>query len=103
VHADGFGGHLFLQSRIGTEQELLAGFAAAVKGSFYQHATEGAVGEFPTVFTCKRHALRNGLVDNGGAKFSQTINVFLASAVVAAFLCIVKKPPSRITIVAVVL
>ena len=45
----------------------------------------------------------NALVDNCGAQFGQSVDVFFTSAEVTTFLRVGEQPPSRVAVVAIVL
>src|ERR1700757_2144772 len=62
---------LLFEGLIGTEQELLSRLASRVKGSFDLHAAERSIVKKSAIFPCKRHALRDALINDVDADFRQ--------------------------------
>ncbi len=73
MHGHAAGGDLPLECLVGTEQQLLAGLAAGVKGSLDLDAAEGASREQSAVFPGERHALGDALVDDVDADLRQPV------------------------------
>ena len=91
------------QRAVGPDEQLLAGLAAGIERTRYLRAAERTVVEVAGVVARKRHALRHALVYNGVADLSQTVNVGLAGAVVAALDRIVKQTVNAVAVVLVIL
>ena len=109
VHHFGTGVHLdvaladfLLHGLIGTEEELLAGLAAAVEGTLELGTTEGAVVEQTTVFAAEGNALGHALVDDVAGHLGQTIHVGLTGAEVATLHGVVEQTVYGVTVVLVV-
>ena len=94
---------LVLKRRVGAEQELLAGLAAAVEGALDEHAAERAGGEDAAVLAVERHALGDGLVDDVGRELGEAPDVGLAGAEVAALHRVDEEAVDGVALVGVVL
>ena len=94
---------LFVEGRVGAQQELLARLAAGVEGARYLRAAERTVGQQAAVFAGEGNALTDALVDDEVGDLGQTVDVGLTGAVVAAFDRIVEEPVDRVVVVLVVL
>ena len=103
VGLDAAVGNLLVQGSIRTQEELLAGLALGVERTAHLHAAEGAVGEVSAVFTGERNALRDALVDDGGAHLGQTVDVGLAGAVVTTLDGVVEQTIDRVVVILIVL
>ena len=90
------------QAAISAEEELLACLTASIEGTGDEDATEGAVGQGAAVFTGKRDALCDALVDDVGAVLSEAVDVGFTGAEVAAFDGVVEQAPRAIAVVLVV-
>ncbi len=90
------------QAAVRTEKKLLSGLSACVEGTGNQHTTEGTVGQGSAVFTGKRNALCDALVDDVGAVFSEAVDVGFTGAEVATFDGVVKETPRAVAVVLVV-
>ena len=82
--------HLATQGRICTQQELLSCLSFGVERTAYLGSTERTVGQHAAVFACEGYALRHTLVDNAVANLGQTVNVGLASTIVATLYGVVE-------------
>ena len=103
VKSDGTTGYLAAQCAVSTQQQLLAGLAAGIKGSAHLCTTERAIVEGSTVVTGKGNTLSNTLVDDVVAHLSQTVDVSLAGTVVATLDGVVEKTVDGVAIILVVL
>ena len=103
VLGNGTGSNLTLERLVGTNQQLLTCLATCVEGTRHLDATEGTVVEQAAVFTCEGHALCDALVDDVRANLSQTVDVGLTCAVVAALNGVVEEAVDGVVVVAVVL
>jgi len=97
------GPDLARESRVGAEQELLAGLAPGVERALHQHAAEGPVGEHAAVLPGERHALGDALVDDVPADLGEAPDVGLPGAEVAALDRVVEQAVDRVAVVLVVL
>ena len=82
---------------------MLARLSFCVERTTYLHATERAVGEQAAIFASKGYALRNALIDDACADFSEAIYVCFASTIVAALHRIVEEAIYRVAVVLIVL
>ena len=100
-----YGSCVYLAHKCGvsTEQQLLARLSFCVERTTYLHTTERAVSQQAAVLTCKGNALRNALIDDACADFSEAIYVCFASTIVATLHRIIEKTIYRVTVVLVVL
>src|SRR5688500_17723345 len=103
VHRDLTQFHLPHQSLIRTQQQLLSSLSARIKRSRHLRAAERSVRKQSAIFARKRDALRNALIDDAVARLRQTIDVCLASAIVATFDRVIEQPVDRIAIVGIIL
>ena len=94
---------LLLKRLVATDEELLTGLAAGVESTRNLCAAEGAVVQQAAVFAGEGHTLGHALVDDVIGNLSESIDVGLAGAKVAAFDRIVEESVNRVTVVAVVL
>lgn len=90
------------QAAVSAEEELLSCLTASIEGTGDEDAAEGAVGQGSAVFTGKRDALSDTLVDDVGAVLSEAVDVGLTGAEVAAFDGVVEQTPRAIAVVLVV-
>src|ERR1700685_4106168 len=103
IHGDGAGLHLALQSLVGAQQKLLPGLASCIERPRYLRATERAIRQGAAVFTSKRHALRDALIDDVHADLSEAIDVRFAGAEVAAFHGVIEEAVHAVAIILVIL
>ena len=66
-------------------------------------ATEGPVGKLPSIFAGERDSLRDALIDNGTADFSESVDIRLTGAEVAPLHRVVKETPDAVAVVLIVL
>ena len=98
----GAGVYLPAKRLIRAEQQLLAGLAAGVKRARNLRAAKGAVGEQAAIFSRKRDALRDALVDDELRNFRETIDIRFPRAKIAALDRVVKKPKNAVAVVRVI-
>jgi len=96
------GSDLTAQRLITTEQKLLAGLAARVKGPGHLRATEGTIPQIAAVFARKRHALRHALIDDVVGDFSKPVNVSFAGTKIAALNRVVEQSVNAVAIVLII-
>ncbi len=95
--------NLALKLLIRTQQQLLAGLAAGIKGARYLRTAERAVVKLAAILTREGHALGDALVDDVNADLRQPVNICLPRPKVAAFDRIVKQAKDAVAVVAIVL
>ncbi len=91
------------ESRVGAQQQLLAGGSPRVKGAGDLSPAEGAVGKHPAVFPGKGNPLGHALVDDVHADLGQPVDVCLAGAEIPALDGVMKKTPDAVAVVLVIL
>src|SRR5262249_43827012 len=84
-------------------QKLLASLPACVESSRHLSPPKRPIGKQSAIFTRKRHALRDALVDDAIADLSETIHVRFAGTKVAALDRVVKQSVNAVAIVLVIL
>ena len=94
---------LCTQGGVGAKQELLAGLSLRVEGAGDLGTAEGAVGEFPAVFTGEWDALGDTLVNDGTADLGKAVDIRLAGAEVTPLDRVVEEAPDAVAVVLVVL
>src|SRR6185503_20083790 len=67
------------------------------------HAAEGPIVQKPAVFSCKRHALSDALIDDVDTDFRQTVDVRFTGAKIAALDRILEKAEDAVAVIPVVL
>src|SRR5215217_4556459 len=103
MHADLAPLDLPAERRIRTEQQLLPGLSAAVKGARHLHAPERPVRQLTAIFPGEGHAERDALIDNLGANLREPIHVRFAGAEVPPFDGVIKQARNTIAVVLIVL
>src|SRR5438045_514771 len=86
-----------------TEEKLLTGLAARIKGSRHLCSAKGAIGQQTAVFPCKRHPLLDTMIDDQIADFCEPINIRFAGTKIATFDGVVEQTENTIAIVLVIL
>ena len=102
VHFDATLFDFLFESLIASDEQLLSGLAAGVKGARNLGATEGAVVEKAAVLAGKGHALRDALVDDRVRHLGKAIHIRLARAEVAALDGVVKQTAHRVAVIAII-
>ena len=102
VHFDATLFDFLFESLIASDEQLLTGLAAGVKGARNLSATERAVVKQTAVFAGKGHALRDALIDDRVRHFGKAIDIRLARAEVTTLDGVVKQTAHRVAIVAIV-
>src|ERR1700751_4577675 len=103
VHRYSSGCDLLFEGLIGAEQELLSRLASSVKGSFDLHAAKRAIVEKSAILPCKRHALRDALINDVDADFRQAMHVGFTGAKIAAFDSVLEEAENTVAVIAKVL
>ena len=85
------------------QQQLLPRLTPCIKRPGNLCTAERAVGKVTTVFTGKRNALRNTLVDNVNADLCQTVDIGLARTEIATLDGVVEQPLNAVAVVLVIL
>ena len=94
---------LLLEGLIGSQQKLLARLPARVEGARNLRATKRPIRQEAAVLPCKRHTLRDALVDDLHGDLGQPVDVRLARPEVAALDGVVEQAPDAVAVVLVVL
>ena len=95
--------NLARQLLVGTEQQLLTSLSTGVEGAANLGATKTAVIEQSTIFTSKRHALGNHLVDDVDRHLGQAIHVAFARAEVTTLDGVTEKSRNAVAVTLIVL
>src|SRR5260370_35894068 len=103
MHCHSSGSDLLLEGLISTQQELLSSLASRVEGPFDLHAAEGPIVQKPAVFSCKRHALSDALIDDVHTDFRQTVDVGFTGAKIATFDRILEKAKNAVAVIPLIL
>ncbi len=101
-HRHRSGVDLALQSLIRSQQQLLAGLPARIKGARDLRAAKRAVGERSAVLARKGNALGHALIDDVAADLGQPVHIGLAGAEVAALDRVVEEAMHAVAVVLVV-
>ena len=109
IHHLATGVHLYLagvdlahHGRVGAEQELLSRLTTRIKCTGNLSTTKGAVSHGSAVFTGKRYALGDTLINNVVGHLSQTINVGLTCTEVATFYGVVEEAENGVAVTLIV-
>ena len=102
VHFHAALGHLALEGRVGSEQQLLARLAFGVEGTAHLNPAERAVVEQAAVVAGKGNPLGHTLVDDASRNLGEAVHVGFAAAVVTPLYGVVKKAKNGVTVVLVV-
>src|SRR5438132_12495546 len=99
MHCHSSGCDLLLEGLISAQQELLSSLASRIKGPFDLHAAEGPIVQKPAVFSCKRHALSDALIDDVDTDFRPAMHVRFAVAKIAALHAVLEKSKNAVPVI----
>src|SRR5258708_18605463 len=103
MHCHRTRGYLLFQCLISPEQELLSGLTSRVKRSLDLYPAKRSRIKQSTIFSGKRHALGDALVNDVQADLGETIYVGLTGAEVAALYRVLKQAENAVAVVTVIL
>src|ERR1700753_2363641 len=91
------------QRLIRAQQKLLPCLSPGVESARHLRSAEGPIRQRSTILTRKGNALRNALIDNLDAVFSQPIDVCLARPKVAALYRVIKQAVDAVAVILIIL
>ena len=101
-HRDGAGCDLPAERLIRAEEQLLAGLATGVKSARNLRTAKRAIGEQAAIFSRKRDALLDALVDDRIGNLRESIDIRFPRAKIAALDRVIKEAKDAVAVVRVI-